>query len=96
LKADIWTNLQENLDETKVKETPTKAESEPEEVPKKNDPPKISFQHLVEDIEETNNQKDTSLQYYFICLLHLANENVSFSMRNEFMIPFISFESNRV
>ncbi len=38
----------------------------------------LSFQKLVKDLsggEEKQQQKDVSLAYYFICLLHLANEN---------------------
>ena len=37
----------------------------------------LSFQKLVTDLSNSNEQKEASLQYYFICLLHLANENVS-------------------
>lgn len=40
--------------------------------------PELSFQKLVKDLsigQEKQQQKDVSLAYYFICLLHLANEN---------------------
>jgi hypothetical protein len=37
---------------------------------------KMSFQELVRDISSSQNQKDATLPFYFICLLHLANEKV--------------------
>ena len=36
----------------------------------------ISFQDLVCDITTGQKQKDVTLPFYFICLLHLANEKV--------------------
>lgn len=41
----------------------------------------LSFQNLIYEISsETNEskQKDVTLPFYFICLLHLANEHVSY------------------
>ena len=37
----------------------------------------MSFQDLVCDISGEQRQKDVTLPFYFICLLHLANEKVS-------------------
>ena len=37
----------------------------------------MSFQDLVSDITRGQKQKDVTLPFYFICLLHLANEKVS-------------------
>ena len=37
----------------------------------------ISFQDLVCDISGEQRQKDVTLPFYFICLLHLANEKVT-------------------
>ena len=34
----------------------------------------ISFQELVKDIGANQNQREVTLPFYFICLLHLANE----------------------
>jgi hypothetical protein len=99
LKADIWTNIQQNLHpkhsnkfvfedvenqdpnvihnslctnelftiekNSKVKKNNSKVEE------------KLSFQHLIQDLSVNSRQKDVSLPFYFICLLHLANENVS-------------------
>ena len=36
----------------------------------------MSFQHMISSIATNPRQKDVSLPFYFICLLHLANENV--------------------
>ena len=36
----------------------------------------MSFQDLVCDITTGQRQKDVTLPFYFICLLHLANEKV--------------------
>jgi hypothetical protein len=36
-----------------------------------------SFQDLVCDISSGQRQKDVTLPFYFICLLHLANEKVT-------------------
>lgn len=38
---------------------------------------RLSFQSMVTDLSLHSKQKDVSLPFYFICLLHLANENVS-------------------
>ena len=38
---------------------------------------KLSFQAVVNDISLKQEQKDVSLSFYFICLLHLANEKVT-------------------
>jgi condensin complex subunit 2 len=35
---------------------------------------KLSFKEMVTDISENQEQKEVSLSFYFICLLHLANE----------------------
>ena len=68
LKTDVWSNIQETL----VQSEKAPVAVSPEE--KKS----ISFQHLVKDLSsEENQQKDVTISYYFICLLHLANENVS-------------------
>lgn len=36
-----------------------------------------SFQDLVCEISSGQRQKDVTLPFYFICLLHLANEKVT-------------------
>ncbi len=76
LKTDIWSEID--------KETCAKAvipvDSENIAVDKKKDKaekqttPTISFQDLISDIAVKQQQKEVSLPFYFICLLHLANE----------------------
>ena len=38
----------------------------------------ISFQKLINNIASKQTQDDVTVSYYFICLLHLANEKVYF------------------
>jgi condensin complex subunit 2 len=76
LKGDVWTNIQDHLGAA-VKST-RRQEVVPDTVPHAEE---VSFQELVQDLSTNKQQKDVSLAYYFICLLHLANENVSTSTR---------------
>ncbi len=41
-------------------------------------PLSLSFQGVVAQLAEEQKQNDVSLSFYFICLLHLANEKVTF------------------
>lgn len=66
LKGDILGHIQEKLD------GPTRNISSREETTTKT----ISFQDMVKDLGGSMQQKDVTLPYYFICLLHLANEQV--------------------
>jgi condensin complex subunit 2 len=47
----------------------------------------LSFQNVINDISHGQGQKDVSLSFYFICLLHLANEKVSFVCDRFVLIP---------
>ena len=38
----------------------------------------LSFQDLVSEIANGQKQSDVTISYYFICLLHLANEKVNY------------------
>lgn len=52
-----------------------------------------SFQSLIQDINQQpgSYQKDASLPFYFICLLHLANEKVqTVIVASLHYIPYIS------
>lgn len=70
LKGDVWTNIQTHLGAAKP--------SRRLEAPVAPAASEVSFHELVKDLSsEEDQQKDVSLAYYFICLLHLANENVS-------------------
>jgi retron-type reverse transcriptase len=78
LKTDIWKTIEDNLKMKLAKQQQLEEEKtvkkEEKEV-KKTDT--LTFQSIVETMSQSNSQKDASMQYYFICLLHLANENVS-------------------
>lgn len=64
LKADIWHNIEHAAEE---------AERHEDEA---NDG--LSFQGLIQDLATNPRQKDVTVSFYFICLLHLANEHVRF------------------
>ena len=40
-------------------------------------PGQLSFQELISDVGYKQQQQGVSLSFYFICLLHLANEKVN-------------------
>jgi condensin complex subunit 2 len=86
LKSDLWTNLESVLkqkqakgpkDETDIDIEENESDSEEckdaevEQV-KPSGPP--SFQDTVRDMQSTQSQADATLPFYFICVLHLANE----------------------
>lgn len=71
LKGEIWSEIKETL-EPPI-DVPKSKERKSEAVPDSS----LSFQDLVQDLSASPQQKDVSIPYYFICLLHLANENVS-------------------
>jgi condensin complex subunit 2 len=77
LKKDLWrelemkTELQESIDV----EDGEKKESLVHDADIGKDPSDmISFQEVVKNLEEKETQEDVSLAFYFICILHLANE----------------------
>lgn len=70
LKSDIWSGIQETLVPTPTKQS--------KDVPSSESPAStLTFQNLINHVSEHQEQNEASLQYYFICLLHLANEKVS-------------------
>lgn len=81
LKADIWSEITDSLLPAETRDLPLLAgrkeqrmtEEEEEEEGNRD---ALTFQQLVHDVSETKHQQDASIQYYFICLLHLANEKV--------------------
>jgi hypothetical protein len=53
---------------------------------------KLSFQQLISSLATEQRQADVSLPYYFICLLHLANEKVcSMDCTTSSVVIIISF-----
>ena len=78
LKHDLWHHLEDSLvpeSASGENEAPgghiVKLEKTAEE------PGVLSFQDVITEISHEQKQKDVSLSFYFICLLHLANEKVS-------------------
>ena len=80
---DLWSHLEESLVDkcersktVEVSENVENYEDNPkhENIDKQN--AELSFQNIISDLSITQQQKDVSLPFYFICLLHLANEKV--------------------
>jgi condensin complex subunit 2 len=81
LKKDLWTELQEKLqlqDENNGADTEEGSKEE-----EKTDADivghspfseRLSFQEVVKEMEAEKAQADVTLPFYFICILHLANE----------------------
>ena len=83
LKHDIWNHLDTKLELPRIKDNNenikprqatkrdrnslTKFESQSES---------MSFKDMLRDLSSGQDQKDATLPFYFICLLHLANEKV--------------------
>ena len=72
LKTDIWTKL-ENDCSSEGNENISTSDTDPTST---SSPTELSFQDVISDIAQDQTQKDASLSFYFICLLHLANEKV--------------------
>jgi condensin complex subunit 2 len=70
LKDDVWSRIEHSLGDHDDHQTPSKSHTQSNNT--------LSFQKLVKNLSvgpEKQPQKDASLSYYFICLLHLANEH---------------------
>jgi regulator of replication initiation timing len=81
LKTDIWKTIEDNLKMKLAKQKKLEEDLEKEKEEEKTKKTDIlTFQSIVDTMSQSNSQKDASMQYYFICLLHLANENVRFLM----------------
>lgn len=91
LKHDLWDHLSESLPEhpEATKENPVITISKDKIVASssrqaQNDEP-VSFQDIINDMsQDSSQQKDVSLSFYFICLLHLANEKVRLYLNSAF------------
>ena len=70
LKRDLWTELEAYFEAHEEKE-----EDDFMATPQKLDPSEpLSFQKTVQAMEAAKTQADVTLPFYFICILHLANE----------------------
>jgi condensin complex subunit 2 len=84
LKKDIWGHLDEHIkakaailldsaDKVDVEKT---REGEKECALDGDDAATLSFQEVVSEVAREQQQSDITVSFYFICLLHLANEKV--------------------
>lgn len=85
LKTDILHHIHDNLDASTA--STVAARHSQESSRNLNNgllQPEMSFQNIVKSLSSEMQQKDVTVPYYFICLLHLANEevycNILFSM----------------
>jgi len=75
LKRDLWTELEAKLEMDKNDDDfmdENKGDDDQEETAPKDKC--LSFQDAVKDMEAQKTQIDVTLPFYFICVLHLANE----------------------
>ena len=81
LKEDIWKHLDFSLLDsiTKTVDEENKNPNTTVIASKKQHQPqsKLNFRDMLSDMSAVQTQKDVSLSFYFICLLHLANEKVN-------------------
>lgn len=79
LKTDIWSDIEHTLgvDGAAEGRVPTSKGIDAASASPSEKPESMSFQSMISDIASQPRQKDVSLPFYFICLLHLANEHVS-------------------
>jgi condensin complex subunit 2 len=89
LKTDLWLELERTFKERNMQVDAEKDDDESvdssfaqkaEEVERLNESPikdstaPLSFQQTVRDMQASQSQTDVTLPFYFICILHLANE----------------------
>lgn len=72
LKRDIWNELQERFNTVESNAEEDGTEEEKADIVNRSNG--MSFQEVVQDLEADKSQVDASLPFYFICILHLANE----------------------
>ena len=81
LKQDLWTEIETHLPERpenhnsldEVKESELNVKDIAPHTPSKSSVP-LSFFDTVQEMERSKKQADASLPFYFMCILHLANE----------------------
>ena len=75
LKADIWGNIRTALPGVDGEEVSSDLSAATDAAKA----PGMSFQNMIGELAEGDEvrQRDVTLPFYFICLLHLANEHVS-------------------
>lgn len=76
LKHDLWSHLEDSMVPGSCAEENTAPGQKIKLEKSQSQPNVLSFQDVISDISNEQKQKDVSLSFYFICLLHLANEKV--------------------
>ena len=78
LKKDLWDELEATTDPTPTQQHVSNDDSVndsiDDEVERVNEEKIVSFKETVDKLGATEAQEDVSLPFYFICVLHLANE----------------------
>lgn len=85
LKKDLWTEIENAIlpgqtdvvAESRASIDTGKSDFKGEDdtaTPIENEPKSLSFKETVSDLKSSQGQSDVTLPFYFICLLHLANE----------------------
>lgn len=78
LKTDILHHIHDNLDASQASsESARLSEGSTRDSHGGQLHQEMSFQDMVKTLSVDMQQKDVTVPYYFICLLHLANEQVS-------------------
>ena len=77
LKQDLWIEIDSRIDDGNNEQSTDmgkmSSEGTPLQTPSKSNL-HLSFYDTVQDMEHNKKQADVSLPFYFICMLHLANE----------------------
>ena len=80
LKKDLWCDLTDRMTRLNISDENVEKYGEDENVMEEpvavveKDITKISFQDVVRTMDGNQGQKEATLPFYFICILHLANE----------------------
>ena len=74
LKGDLWSHISVQVGSTD--KTLAEGDNLPKAKKSTGNAEKLSFQEVVNDLAIGQQQSEVTLPFYFICLLHLANEKV--------------------
>lgn len=85
LKEDIWKHIDSHAPAAGAAAGSTATSATRIETSQTSQTPEVSFQELITDLSASQQQQDASLSFYFICLLHLANEKTLSITGNEEM-----------
>jgi condensin complex subunit 2 len=74
LKTDLWKELELKFSVTKKGDDAIDGDDSEDEIMAEQSPTVLSFKEAVQNMEARKSQSDVTLPFYFICILHLANE----------------------